>query len=72
MTLDRIAQIRALANQHKGHKSAQIIHECLDSIEETQRLYCLCVDAAFSGGQRLKAGYALAQLKNLVYQQKAT
>lgn len=72
MTLDRIEAIKAEARRHPGHKSTQIILELVEAIEETNRLYCLAVDAAFSGGQRLKAGYALAQLKQIVYKQQAS
>lgn len=72
MSIDRIEEIKAIARRHTGHRSTQIILELVEAIEETNRLYCLAIEAAFSGGQRLKAGYALAQLKRLVYQEKAT
>lgn len=63
MTLARIQELRTLANQHRGHKSAMIIHECLDELEKLQHLYCLNLDACF-GSWKGKAG-ALKRLKAL-------
>lgn len=72
MTLDRIEEIKAVARQHPGHKSTEIINELVQAIEETNRLYVLAIESAFSGSQRLKSGYALSQLKNLVYRETAS
>jgi len=64
MTLDRIQQLRTLAESHKANRrSARIILECLDEIDRVQELYCIALDAVykrFPGKQQ-----ALKKLKML-------
>jgi ribonuclease D len=70
MTLDRIQQLRTLAESHKAtRRSARIVLELLDEIERVQNLYCLALDAAYLRFPKKQT--ALKKLKALVNQNGA-
>jgi ribonuclease D len=70
VTLDRIQQLRTLAESHKAsRRSARIILECLDELDRVQELYCLALDAAYLRFPKKQT--ALKKLKGLVNQNGA-
>lgn len=63
MTLERIQELRQIANENKGHKSADYMIELLDYTDEIRRLYALALEFGWSDFR--SKSIAFSQLKKL-------